>query len=68
VDRGGDINTNGMLSTIAILQNPPATGWKTCGRALAVRNNVIIDVNTCSVDPKNSAVDIANQIAAKAPA
>lgn len=58
-------NTNGVLSTTSTLQDPPATGWKACGRALAVKNNVIIDVNTCSVDPKNSAVDIANQIAAK---
>src|ERR1700758_578749 len=58
-------NTNGVLSTSSTLQDPPATGWKACGRALAVKNNVIIDVNTCSVDPKNSAVDIANQIAAK---
>jgi len=33
-----------------------------------VKNNVVIDVNTCSVDPKNSAVDIATQIAAKVPA
>jgi hypothetical protein len=65
---GAISNSNGMLSTIATLQNPPATGWKACGRALAVRNNVVIDVNTCSVDPKNSAVDIANQIAAKVPA
>ncbi len=39
-----------------------------CGRALAVKNNVIVDVNTCSADPKNSAVDIANQIAGKVPA
>jgi PknH-like extracellular domain len=60
-------NTNGMLSTIATLQNAPGQGWA-CGRALAVRNNVIIDVNTCSADPKNSAVDIVNQIAAKVPA
>jgi hypothetical protein len=63
---GAISNANGMLSTIATLQNPPAEGWA-CGRALAVRNNVIIDVNTCSADPKNSAVDIANQIAAKVP-
>ncbi len=61
-------NTNGVLSTITTLLDPPASGWKACGRALAVKNNVIIDVNTCSVDPKNSAVDIANQIAAKVPA
>jgi hypothetical protein len=64
---GGISNTNGMLSTIANLQDAPGEGWA-CGRALAVRNNVIIDVNTCSADPKNSAVDIANQIAAKVPA
>jgi PknH-like extracellular domain len=38
-----------------------------CGRALAARNNVIIDVNTCSADPSDSAVNIADQIAAKVP-
>jgi PknH-like extracellular domain len=62
---GAISNTNGVLSTTSTLQDPPATGWKACGRALTVKNNVIVDVNTCSVDPKNSAVDIANQIAAK---
>jgi hypothetical protein len=60
-------NANGVLSTTSTLQDPPATGWKACGRALTAKNNVVIDVNTCSVDPKNSAVDIANQIAAKVP-
>jgi hypothetical protein len=65
---GAISNTNGVLSTTSTLQDPPATGWKACGRALTVKNNVVIDVNTCSVDPKNSAVDIANQIAAKVPA
>jgi len=65
---GATSNTNGVLSTISTLQNPPSTGWKACGRALAVKNNVIVDVNTCSADPKNSAVDIANKIAAKVPA
>jgi hypothetical protein len=60
-------NTNGVLSTTSTLQNPPATGWKACARALVAKNNVIIDVNTCSVDPKTSAVDIANKIAAKVP-
>jgi hypothetical protein len=55
---------NGALSTIATQQNARAGGWA-CGRAVALKNNVIIDVNTCSPDPKNSAVDIANQIAAK---
>jgi hypothetical protein len=64
---GAISNNNGVLSTTTTLQNPPSTGWKACGRALAAKNNVVIDVNTCSVDPKNSAVDIANQIAAKVP-
>lgn len=59
-------NADGVLSTIATQQNAKAGGWA-CGRALAIRNNVIVDVNTCSADPKNSAVDIANQIAAKVP-
>jgi len=65
---GAISNTNGVLSTITSLQNPPSTGWKACGRALTAKNNVIIDVNTCSVEPKNTAVDIAKQIAAKVPA
>ncbi|OBA82946.1 hypothetical protein A9W99_09265 [Mycobacterium sp. 1164966.3] len=60
-------NTDGVLSTVTTLQDPPATGWKACGRALTAKNNVIIDVNTCSVEPKNSAVDIAKQIAARVP-
>jgi hypothetical protein len=32
---------------------------------LATRNNVVIDVNTCSSNPGDSAAIIANQIAAK---
>jgi hypothetical protein len=64
---GAISNSNGVLSTIATQQNAMAVGWA-CGRALVVRNNVIVDVNTCSTDPKNSAADIANQIAAKVPA
>lgn len=60
-------NANGVLSTVATQQNPKPPGWA-CGRALAVKNNVVIDVNTCAADPKNTAVDIANQIAARVPA
>ena len=56
-------NANGTLSTTATQQNASAPGWG-CGRALALRNNVIIDVNTCSADPADSAVKIADQIAA----
>jgi PknH-like protein len=59
-------NADGTLSTIATQENAKAGGWA-CGRALMIKNNVIVDINTCSADPKNSAVDIANQIAAKVP-
>jgi hypothetical protein len=57
-------NANGTLSTTATQQNAKAPGWA-CGRALAKRNNVVIDVNTCSANPGDSAVNIANQIGAK---
>jgi len=61
----GEISdTNGALSTIATQQDARTGGWA-CGRALAVKNNVIVDVNTCSPNPANSAVDIAKQIVAK---
>jgi hypothetical protein len=56
-------NTNGTLSTTATQQNAGAPGWG-CGRALALRNNVIIDINTCSANPADSALKIADQIAA----
>jgi hypothetical protein len=55
-------NTNDTLSTTATQQNASAPGWG-CGRALALRNNVIIDINTCGADPADSALKIANQIA-----
>ena len=54
---------NDTLSTTATQQNASAPGWG-CGRALALKNNVIIDINTCSANPADSAVRIANQIAA----
>ena len=57
-------DANGALSTISTQQQARTGGWA-CGRALAVKNNVIVDVNTCSPNPANSAVDIANQIVAK---
>jgi hypothetical protein len=59
-------STDGTLSTIARQQNAKAGGWA-CGRALVIKNNVVVDINTCSADPKNSAVDIANRIATKVP-
>jgi hypothetical protein len=57
-------DANGALSTISTQQQAKTGGWA-CGRALAVKNNVIVDVNTCSANPASSAVDIANQIVAK---
>ena len=53
-DVGPISNTNSTLSTTATQQNANAPGWA-CGRALAHRNNVLIDVNTCSANPANSA-------------
>ena len=51
------------LSTIATQQNAGAPGWG-CGRALVLRNNVIVDINTCSANPADSALRIADHIAA----
>jgi hypothetical protein len=56
-------NANRILSTTATQHNAGAPGWG-CGRALALRNNVIIDINTCSTNPADSALKIADQIAA----
>ncbi len=56
-------NGDGTLRTTATQQNASAPGWG-CGRALAHRNNIIIDVNTCSANPADSAVKIAEQLAA----
>jgi hypothetical protein len=56
-------NANGTLSTTATQRDAAAPGWG-CGRALALRNNVIIDVNTCSNHPADSALRVADQIAA----
>jgi PknH-like extracellular domain len=56
-------NANVTLGTTATQQNASAPGWA-CGRALALRNNVMIDINTCSANPADSALKIADQIAA----
>ena len=60
---GSISNAEGTLSTTVTQQNASAPGWG-CGRALAHRNNIIIDVNTCSANPADSAVKIAEQLAA----
>jgi PknH-like extracellular domain len=59
-------NSNNTLSTIKTQQG--AGGWN-CQRALTTRNNVAIDVDSCSFMTNQSAsVTIAQQIAAKVPA
>ncbi|MBS9534754.1 sensor domain-containing protein [Mycobacterium sp. M1] len=64
----GEISdADGMLRTITTQQNAGDSAWQACGRAMTVRNNVVVDVNTCSTDPKDSAVVIADRIAAKVP-
>jgi hypothetical protein len=54
--------TNGTLNTVAMQRDARAPGWG-CGRALTLTNNVIIDINTCSANPADSAPRIADQIA-----
>lgn len=55
-------NASGILSTTVTQQNARAPGWG-CGRALALKNNVVVDINTCSANPADSAVKVAEQIA-----
>ena len=55
--------TNGTLSTTTTQKG--AGGWA-CQRALAVSNNVAIDVAVCAVNPAHDSVfNIVDQIAAK---
>ena len=56
-------NANGTLSTVATQQNAKAPGWAVDGR-WRLRNNVIVDVNTCSANPADTAVKIADHIGA----
>jgi hypothetical protein len=55
-------NVGGILSTTVTQQNASAPGWG-CGRALALKNNIVVDINTCSADPADSALKVAEQIA-----
>jgi len=55
-------NDNGTLSTS--LSEEGGRGWS-CQRALTVRNNVAIDIIAYGLNPDDSAVNIAHQIAAK---
>jgi serine/threonine-protein kinase len=55
-------NKNGMLSNTTTQEG--VGGWA-CQRALTVANNVAVDVDACSFNPDDSAVTVANKIAAK---
>lgn len=55
-------NADGTLSTIATQKDAAAPGWA-CGRALQLKNNLIVDINTCSANPGDSAVKVAGLIA-----
>lgn len=57
-------NKAGMLSVITTQQQAQAGGWA-CGRALTANINVVVDVNTCSANPADSATTIAGQIASR---
>jgi hypothetical protein len=59
---GPVVYAGGALSTTVTELNAAAPGWG-CGRAMSLKNNVVIDINTCSADPADSALKIANQIA-----
>ena len=61
---GDIINSDNTLHTVATYPEAAAPGWA-CGRALSLRNNVIIDINTCSAAPGDSAVRIAEAIGSK---
>ncbi|CQD21506.1 MULTISPECIES: sensor domain-containing protein [Mycolicibacterium] len=61
----GPISTDGgVLSLITTQTNAQAGGWA-CGRALSANNNIVVDVNTCSAKPADSAVNIVKQISAR---
>ena len=57
-------NADGALTANAVYTEAAAPGWA-CGRALMQRNNIIIDVNTCSANPGDTARRLADQIATK---
>jgi hypothetical protein len=63
-DAGPISDSKGVLTTITTEREAKAPGWA-CGRALLAKNNVVVDVNTCSPNPADTAMNIANQIAAK---
>lgn len=63
-DVGPISDKDGVLSTITTQSNAQEGGWA-CGRALTANNNIVVDINTCSANPADSAVKIAKQISAR---
>jgi hypothetical protein len=60
-------NTDGTLSG-TLTQQGGSSSYTSCGRALTVSNNVVIDVKTCGFDPSDpGAAAVAKKIAAKTP-
>lgn len=55
-------NAKPTLSAITTMHDAGTPGWA-CGRALTLENNVIVDVNTCSANPADSAPRISRLIA-----
>ena len=55
------------VGTLTMTQTLKDGGGMECQRALAVRNNVAIDISACRYDIANQAVDILNGIAAQIP-
>jgi eukaryotic-like serine/threonine-protein kinase len=51
--------------TLTMTQTLKGGGGMECERALAVRNNIAVDISACRYDVTNQAVDILNGIAAK---
>jgi hypothetical protein len=59
----GPIDSATATVTVLVSEDHAAApGWA-CGRALTVANNVVIDVNTCSANPGDSAAAVAGRIA-----
>jgi hypothetical protein len=56
-----------MDGTITMTQTLKDGGGMQCQRALAVRNNVAVDVSACRYDTAEQALDIVHGIAAKIP-
>ena len=60
----GPVSTkNGVLSS-TITQEGRSGEWE-CQRALTAANNIVVDIDLCSASPNDTAITVANQIAAK---